>query len=191
MLAARTMSSSVRKLLTLTRLSADKVELRLEPIPVRELIHDVAKLLGPLARQKDVVLETSNIPASLSVRGDREHLLELFTNLLDNSIKYNVPQGRVHISARNEAKFVICEIRDAGIGIPSHALEKVFDRVYRVDHSRSNEIEGSGLGLSICKEIAGLHGGKIEMRSREGEGTVVSVYLKEGEKERSSDRGNG
>jgi heavy metal sensor kinase len=190
MQAARTMSSSVRKLLTLTRLSADRVELRFEPIPVKELIHDVAKLLGPLAGQKGIVMETSDIPASLMIRGDREHLLELFTNLLDNSIKYNVPVGRVHISARKEGEFVVCDIRDTGIGIPAQSLEKVFDRFYRVDHSSSRGIEGSGLGLSICREIAGLHGGKIEIESREGEGTVVSVYLKEEESERSSDREN-
>jgi heavy metal sensor kinase len=189
MRAARTMSSTVRKLLTLTRLSADRVELRFEPIHVREVMHDVEKLLGPLAGQKGIVLELSDIPASLTVRGDREHLLELFTNLLDNSIKYNVPQGRVHISSWKDPEFIVTEIRDTGIGIPAHALEKVFDRFYRVDHSRSKEIEGSGLGLSICKEIAGLHGGQIEIRSREGEGTVVTVYLKEEVSGRSSGQG--
>ncbi len=186
MRAARTMSSTVRKLLTLTRFSADKVELKFESIQIKELINDVAKLLGPLAGQKGIVLETSQIPASLSVQGDRENLLDLFTNVLDNAIKYNIPRGLVRISARKDVEFIVCEILDAGIGIPAGALDKVFDRFYRVDHSRSNEIDGSGLGLSICREIAGLHGGKIEIKSREGEGTVVSVYLKEGERERSS-----
>ncbi len=175
--AAQTMSSTVRKLLTLTRLIADKVELKFEILNIKELMNDVAKLLGPLAEQKGLGIETSQVPATLLIHGDREKLLELFTNLLDNSIKYNIPQGQVHITARKEAEFIVCEIRDTGIGIPTAALDKVFDRFYRVDHSRSKEIDGSGLGLSICREIARLHGGKIEIKSKEGEGTVLSVYL--------------
>ena len=176
--AAQTMSSTVRKLLTLTRFSADKVALKFESINVKTLINDVVKLLGHLAEQKGVRIETSQVLASLLVRGDREYLLELFTNLLDNAIKYNVPQGQVHISAREEPEFIVCEISDTGIGIPADALDKVFERFYRADHSRSKEIDGSGLGLSICREIARIHGGKIEIKSEEGEGTVLSVYLK-------------
>ena len=177
MQAAHTMSSTVLKLLTLTRFSADQIELKLEPINIKELINSVATLLSPLAEQKKISIETSPIPASLMAKGDPETLLELFTNVLDNAIKYNVDQGRVHVSARKEIDYIVCEIRDTGIGIPSDALHKVFDRFYRGDRSRSKKIDGSGLGLSICREIAKLHGGKIEIVSKEGEGTVVSVYL--------------
>ncbi len=188
--AALAMSSTVRKLLTLTRLTADTVELRLEPLDVKELINDAARLLRPLAEQKGVGIDTSQMSASLLVPGDREKLLELFTNLVDNSIKYNIPGGQVHISARKEAEFIVCEIKDTGIGIPESALDKVFDRFYRVDHSRSKEIDGSGLGLSICREIARLHGGKIEIRSKEGVGTALSVYLKRMDMQQSSNKQN-
>jgi heavy metal sensor kinase len=176
--AARTMSATVRKLLTLTRLRADKVELKFESIEINELISESATLLSPLAEQKGIHIETSQISEQSIVRGDRAALLELFTNLLDNAIKYNVPQGKVHVCIREEKEFIVCEIKDTGIGIPSDALDKVFDRFYRVDHSRSKEIDGSGLGLSICREIARLHGGKIDIKSIEGEGTILSVYLK-------------
>lgn len=74
--------------------------------------------------------------------------------------------------------FVVTEIRDTGIGIPEEDLEKVFDRFYRVDKSRSRESGGIGLGLSICEEIVKLHGGRIEIKSKVGEGTTVAVYLK-------------
>jgi heavy metal sensor kinase len=177
MQTAQSMSSTVRKLLTLTRFSSDQDALKFEPINIRELIDDVVKLLSPLAEQKEVGVETSQIPASLVAQGDREYLLELFTNVLDNAIKYNINHGQVHVSARKEIDYIVCEIRDTGIGIPTEALDKVFDRFYRVDHSRSKEIDGSGLGLSICREIAKLHGGKIGIVSKEGEGTVLSVYL--------------
>jgi signal transduction histidine kinase len=151
--------------------------LKFESINIKELINNVVKMLSPLAEQKEVSIETAQIPASLVAQGDRENLLELFTNVLDNAIKYNIPQGQVHITARQEAEFIVCEIRDTGIGIPAESLDKVFDRFYRIDHSRSKKIDGSGLGLSICREIARLHEGKIEIISKEGEGTVVSVYL--------------
>ncbi len=177
--AAHAMSSTVRKLLTLARLGSDKVELKIETVDLKELISDATRLLGPLADDKGVRIDTSPISASLLIQGDREKLLELFTNLVDNAVKYNVPHGEVHITARKEAEFVLCEITDTGIGIPDVSLDKIFDRFYRVDHSRSKEIEGSGLGLSICQEIAALHGGKIEIKNKERNGTIVSVYLKE------------
>jgi signal transduction histidine kinase len=105
-------------------------------------------------------------------------LLELFTNLLENAIKYNVTQGKIYTSARKEAEVIVCEIKDTGIGIPEKDLNKVLDRFYRVDKSRSKEIGGSGLGLSICQEIVKLHGGMIDIKSMVDEGTTVSVYLK-------------
>jgi heavy metal sensor kinase len=178
--AARMMSATIQKLLTLTRLSTDKISLKFETIVLNEIIRESVQLLNPLADQKDISMDIAPVAEPLFVHGDRAALLELFTNLLDNSIKYNVPQGKIYISARKEPGFIVCEIKDTGIGIPEGDLDKVFDRFYRVDKSRSKESGGSGLGLSICQEIVKLHGGRIEIRSKTGEGTVVSVYLKEG-----------
>jgi len=104
--------------------------------------------------------------------------LELFVNIIDNAIKYNVPQGRIDISVKKETGFIISEIKDTGIGIPEGDLGRVLDRFYQVDKSRSRDLRGVGLGLSICKEIVKLHGGRIEIKSRVGEGTTVYVYLK-------------
>jgi signal transduction histidine kinase len=77
-------------------------------------------------------------------------------------------------------KVFFSEIKDTGIGIPEEDLDKVFDRFYRVHKSRSKDLGGSGIGLSICQEIIKLHGGKINIKSKLGFGTSVSVYLKEG-----------
>ncbi len=113
------------------------------------------------------------------IHGDRASLLELFVNLIDNAIKYNIPNGKVDLFVKKEKNFVITEIKDTGIGIPEEDLDKVFDRFYRVEKSRSKESGGVGLGLSICQEIVKLHGGRIEIKSKVGMGTTVSVYLKE------------
>jgi heavy metal sensor kinase len=178
--AAGIMSATVQKLLALTRLSTDKIKLKFETIVLNEIIRESVKLLSPLAEQKGISIGTAPLAEALLVHGNRAALLELFSNLLDNSIKYNVPQGKIYISARQETGFIICEIKDTGIGIPDGDLDKVFDRFYRVDKSRSKEICGSGLGLSICQEIVKLHGSRINIESKTGYGTTVSVYLKEG-----------
>ena len=176
---AQKMSTTVRKLLALNRLQADKGALNRETLDLGAIIDESARLLRPLAEHKRVRLQMLRTAGQLPVQGDRAALLELFTNLLDNAIKYNIPEGKVQISVRKDKEFIQCEIKDTGIGIPDGDQEKVFDRFYRVDQSRSREREGSGLGLSICKEIIKLHGGRIELKSRKGEGTSVSVYLKE------------
>lgn len=175
--AARMMSKIVRKLLTIARLGADKVDLKIENINLSGIIRESVNLLRPLAEQKGISI---NILATepLVICGDRAALLELVTNLIDNAIKYNVPQGKIDISIKKETGFIVAEIKDTGIGIPEEDLDKVLDRFYQVDKSRSKESGGTGLGLSICNEIAKLHGGRIEIKSRLGEGTIVTIYLK-------------
>jgi heavy metal sensor kinase len=178
MKTAQKMSATVRKLLTVNRLLADKGALNHETLDLAAIIDASVRLLIPLAERKRVHVQMPRTEGQMVVQGDKDVLLELFTNLLDNAIKYNVAEGMVQIIVRKEEEFIHCEIKDTGIGIPDDDREKVFDRFYRVDPSRSQEIEGSGLGLSICKEIVKLYGGRIEIKSEAGRGTSVSVYLK-------------
>jgi len=174
---AKMMSQIVQKLLVLARLNTDKIELKFENIDLAEITRESVKLLKPLAEQKSIKINVSG-DEKPTVFGDKALLLELFTNLIDNAVKYNVSQGEINILFKEEKDFVVTEIRDTGIGIPEKDLDKVFERFYRVDNVYSKEVGGLGLGLSICKEIVNLHGGKIEIKSRIGEGTTVSVYLK-------------
>ena len=174
---AKMMSQIVQKLLVLARLNTDKIELKFENIDLAEITRESVKLLKPLAEQKSIKINVSG-DEKPTVFGDKALLLELFTNLIDNAVKYNVSHGEINILFKEEKDFVVTEIRDTGIGIPEKDLDKVFERFYRVDNVYSKEVGGLGLGLSICKEIVNLHGGKIEIKSRIGEGTTVSVYLK-------------
>ncbi|GBE06506.1 signal transduction histidine-protein kinase ArlS [bacterium BMS3Abin10] len=175
--AAKIMSDMVQKLLVLARLTTDKIGLNMEKIDINEIIHESVRMLTPLADQKGISMNIS-IPDRFVIRGDRAALLELFVNIIDNAIKYNVPLGKIDICVKKENVFIITKIKDTGIGIPGKDLDRVFDRFYRVDISRSREPGSVGLGLSICEGIAKLHGGRIEIKSKVGEGTTVSVYLK-------------
>ncbi len=175
--ASTLMSKTVEKLIALARLGTDKIELKIEKVDLSEIIKEVVKLLKLLASKNDI---TINILAHEQhiVSGDRAALLELFTNIIDNAIKYNLLHGKIDILIKKDNAFLVTEVRDTGIGIPESDLSKVLDRFYRVDKSRSKRIGGAGLGLSICDEIVKLHGGKIEIKSTLGEGTTVIVYLK-------------
>ncbi len=176
--AAKMMSLIIEKLLQLARLHSDKFSLRREKTPLNEILETSLKLLRPLADRKGIVVHMPE-ENTYSVYGDREALQEAFVNIIENAIRYNVPGGRITISLKKEGGFIVAKIADTGVGIPKEDLGKVFDRFYRVDKSRSRESGGIGLGLSIVREIVTLHGGRIEIKSRINEGSVVSVYLPE------------
>ncbi len=109
--------------------------------------------------------------------GRRPMLYELVYNLLDNAIKYNVPKGSVTLSLSQEEERALLQVSDTGIGVPPEHLERIFERFYRVDKSRSKQTGGTGLGLSIVKHIVEYHHGTISLTSKEGEGTTFTVVL--------------
>ena len=170
------MSEIVGKLLTLARLGSEKIEFKMEPTDLREIIREAMKVVSPLATLKGIIINWTANEHPLVI-GDRVTLLELFVNILDNAIKYNGQDGKIDIVIEKQSDYIVTEIRDTGIGISDEDLDKVFDRFYRVDKSRSKKSSGTGLGLSICEEIVKLHRGKIEVKSEIGKGTTVSVYL--------------
>jgi signal transduction histidine kinase len=137
------------------------------------LLADVADSLRPLAEDKDLLL-TCDLPPSLIISGDTDHLIRLIVNLLDNAIKYT-EQGTITLSARESDGNAIVEVADTGIGIPPEHLPHIFKRLYTVDPARSSG--GAGLGLSIARQIVEAHGGRIEVQSEAGNGTKFTVYL--------------
>jgi len=175
--AGKLMSEIVVNLLAVVRLGADKVDFRIESINLNKIIRQAVKLLTPLAGEKGISINLAANEHAV-MHGDRTAILELFVNIIDNAIKYNISRGEIDVSIKKENLFIVTEIKDTGIGIAEEDLDRVCDRFYRIDKSRSKEIGGTGLGLSICNEIAKLHGGRIKIESRLGQGTTVSVYLK-------------
>ena len=99
------------------------------------------------------------------------------SNLIENGIKYNKPQGSVHVSLNADHQNFFVTVMDTGIGIPKEDQPNVFERFYRVDKSHSRAIGGTGLGLSIAKNIIVMHRGEIRLDSVEGEGTVFTIKV--------------
>jgi len=113
-----------------------------------------------------------------SISANHRLVDELLYNLIDNAVKYNRENGTVTVELRREsAKQYKVSVSDTGIGIPAQHCDRVFERFYRVDQSRSKKTGGTGLGLSIVKHITEYYGGRIELQSKEGAGTTVTCYL--------------
>lgn len=113
----------------------------------------------------------------MKIYGNRDMYQELFDNLIQNAVRYNNEGGDVWVQLINEPSNKRIVIRDNGIGIPDEDKERVFERFYRVDKSRSKETGGTGLGLAIVKHIVELHGAKIELKSEINKGTCITVYI--------------
>lgn len=149
------------------------MELLKEEIDLSILLVDVADSLSPLVEQKRLKL-TRNLPPSLGISGDTDQLIRLIVNLLDNAIKYT-EQGSITLSAYEGGGGIYIEVSDTGIGIPPEHLPHIFERFYQVESARTSG--GAGLGLSIARQIVGVHGGRIEVQSEAGKGSTFSVYL--------------
>jgi two-component system phosphate regulon sensor histidine kinase PhoR len=113
----------------------------------------------------------NDLPANLIAKADKDRIGHVFTNLIDNAIKFNREKGAIRIYAQDASGEIKIFVEDSGIGIPSKDIPHVFERFYRVDKARSRELGGTGLGLSIVKHIVELHGGSVGAESTEGLGS--------------------
>ena len=145
------------------------------------VVREVAGLLRPTAGDVSVTVTGSEQWANISP----DRLRELVENLISNAVKYNVPGGSVTVTVGEGAKSgtVLLRVADTGIGIPEEAQPHVFERFYRVDKGRSKKAGGTGLGLAIVKHITALYGGTIDLKSRVGEGTEITITLPEAKHE--------
>ena len=144
------------------------------PVDLAALVKEIAQTMTVNARKAYVTLQYDARPAT--VKGCRDQLVELTTNLCDNAIRYNRPGGHVELRCGVGADgCTYLEVEDNGIGIPQDSQSRVFERFYRVDKSRSKATGGTGLGLAIVKHIALLHDARIDLQSQVGTGTTIKV----------------
>ncbi len=116
-------------------------------------------------------------PPDLEIFCDPRQMRSALVNLLDNAIKYSGPSQPVEIGACIVDDRIAFVVRDHGIGIPTRDLERIWERFYRVDRARSRDTGGTGLGLAIVRHVAQAHGGEVTVRSREGEGSIFTLYI--------------
>ena len=186
--AAR-MSRLTEDLLTLARVEAGETRFETEPVPPVELLHDAEESFREIARTQGVELQIIEINDGKNGKGgipvdslppvlaDREAIHQVFSNLIDNAMKYGKSGGRVILGARQAHRAIEFYVEDFGAGISSEHLPRLFERFYRVDKARSRESGGTGLGLAIAKHIMRAHGGSIRAESELGHGSTFLFTL--------------
>jgi len=166
----------VQDLLALSALEVKNIKLQLEEIDFKNLIKDILKAFEQKIREKGLSLKLNidkNIP---TIKGDSFKLEQMLINLVDNALKYT-EKGEISISLKKQANLIKLEVGDTGIGISPEHLERIFERFYVADKSRSKKLGGTGLGLSIVKHIVLLHNGSIKIESSPGAGAKFIVTL--------------
>jgi len=144
---------------------------------VGALVREASSRISYAARQREVLLKVCEIPGDLTLNADHAQIASALGNLVDNAVKYSEPGGSVTLTAFPESKGITFTVTDSGIGIPSHDLDRIFERFYRVDRARSRGTGGSGLGLAIVRHVASNHGGAVTVDSREGEGSTFRLHI--------------
>ena len=170
-----TMNKLISDMLSLARLDSGILSpSNFKATSITDCLEKAVKLVGILAEKKRIKISTT-FTENINILGDKNTLTEAFLNIIENAVRYNSTGGIVEISVsknRNQARI---EIKDNGPGIKEQDLERIFDRFYRVDTSRSTD--GTGLGLSIAKAIIHAHNGKIEVKSKIDKGSCFIVIL--------------
>ena len=169
------LNQMINDLILLSKLDTTEVALKMAPLRLDLLIKDLCNFFQVLAEQKNIALEIGTLE-EVTVIGDKIRLQQLFTNLIDNAIKYTM-QGAIRVAAKKDEDAVAIKIVDTGMGIPEEEREKIFKRFYRMDKSRSRETGGVGLGLSIAEWVVHAHHGRIEVDSEINRGSTFTVYL--------------
>ncbi len=167
----------VADLLSLARVEAQEDGLPLETLDLVPILEGAIALHENAATNRGLELSFSADATSLSVTGDRESLVQVVDNLLDNAIQYTPEGGNVRVHATAEPDAVCVEVSDSGVGIPAEDLERIFERFYRVDKARSRAVGGTGLGLSIVKHLVGAMHGEVSVESEMGVGTTFRVRI--------------
>jgi len=181
--AAR-MSRLTEDLLTLARVESGETRFETEPVTPMELLNDAEESFREIARTQGVELQIVNaqggngsVESLPLVLAEREAIHQVFSNLIDNAMKYGRAGGRIELGARAAERGIEFYVRDFGAGISSEHLPRLFERFYRVDKARSRESGGTGLGLAIAKHIMRAHGGSIRAESELAHGSTFAFTL--------------
>jgi PAS domain S-box len=175
---AQRLNRLVDDLLTLSSIELGETELHLEGLALEDVFETALTLISPRAALKNVRIQRDVQPGLPMVCADRDRLVQILVNVLDNAVKFTPEGGSVSITASPEVQgSVVIKITDTGIGISKSELPRLGERFYRIDKTRSREMGGTGLGLSIVKHLMKAHEGSMEIESTLGKGTTVSLHF--------------
>lgn len=169
----------VNQLLDISKLESGNMKLQTAPQNIVPLVKALTLSFTTYAERKTITLKFNSSEGEIVVYIDEDKIEKIITNILSNAFKFTPEGGTIEVTVRTDERNSNIIISDTGVGIPKEKISKVFDRFYQVDGSHTREQEGTGVGLSLTKELVELHRGKIEVESEEGKGTtfIVSIPL--------------
>jgi len=161
--------------LKLSRIEELKLKEGFEDFSLSSAIEEVVNLVKPFAQEKKVNIEVKSMSNRIIINGDKTMVKEVFTNIINNGIKYNREGGKIMVESREQDNFWVFDISDTGIGVAEQEIAHMGDEFYRV--KREGSAAGSGLGLAIVKKILAIHDGKLEIKSEVNQGSTFSIFL--------------
>ncbi len=167
----------VNQLLDLSKLESGAMKLRTVRLNIVPLLKALVLSFASYAERKRITLTFNVNEMEISTYVDRDKIEKITTNILSNAFKFTPESGRIDVSVTRTEDRVTVAVADTGIGIPADKISRIFDRFYQVDGSHTREQEGTGIGLSLTKELVELHKGTIEVESAAGKGTTVVIHL--------------
>ncbi|MHA4737713.1 sensor histidine kinase [Dyadobacter sp. MSC1_007] len=168
----------VKDLLVLSQMETGDIKMNIVPMDIRQLTINIFSRLEHIAKSRNITLRVKpeDMP-QVWIRADADRMEQVMLNLIENAIKYGNDGGKVIVHFSEAKKYVEVSVRDNGPGIPHEHLNRIFERFYRIDKSRSKDIGGTGLGLAIVKHILNAHDTKIAVMSKPDKGTTFSFKL--------------
>jgi len=179
---SRRLERMVSDILSVSEIEAGTFKIQRDDVRFDVLLEGLAADYEPQAKEKQISLVFELPPKLPVLQADRDKIAIALQNLMGNALKYTPPGGRVTVSASQENTHLVFEVSDTGIGISDDEAEKIFEKFYRARNARSVDIEGSGMGLALAREIARLHGGDITVQSEPDRGSTFSLSLPISEK---------
>jgi PAS domain S-box-containing protein len=170
------LSDLINNLLDFQKLEAGRMKLDIQSNNIEEAFSEARESMTLCAEKSQVEFLFTCSEDLPGARFDRAKVIQVFTNLVSNAIKFTPEKGRVSVNVQHQNEDWVISVRDTGMGIPKEALPKIFERFYRVKR-RGKQIQGTGLGLAIVHEIVTMHGGRIEVQSKVDQGTTFTVFL--------------
>ena len=174
---AKRLNRLIDDLLVISNIELGEMKFYIEVLSIGEPLNTALSIIEIKAREKEIDI-SKDLPENLPlIRGDRDRLVQIFLNILDNAVKFNPRGGKIDIKAAERGGEVEVRISDSGPGIPQSEIPRIGERFYRIDKTRSRELGGTGLGLSIVKHLLIAHEGRMEIESQLGHGTTVILYF--------------
>ncbi len=175
--SAKKLNRLVEQLLDISRIEAGKMKLKTSPKNIVSIMRDMVQSFQSFAERKGITLKLIYNEDEIIVYLDKDKIDKIFSNVVSNALKFTPQRGNVTIEIVRRRDVVEISVSDTGMGIPESETEKIFDRFYQVNSGITREYQGTGIGLSLTKELVEIHSGSISVESEEGKGSVFKIVL--------------